>query len=133
MHSSLGSTPADLHFLVCSLPLDRVLCIFCVEYSKGLYRSLGTKTGLLTPTLDVQSASIHAKSYSLEESTSTPTPVYSSGFTHHTSTHAACQSRMCRLSSSTYSNKHLQIAQNSAYLESHSHWQLICQPYTLSR
>ena len=31
--------------------------------SKGLYRSLGTKTGLLPPTFDVQSASVHANSF----------------------------------------------------------------------
>ena len=38
-----------------------VNCIFCVEFFSDLPSSLGTKNGILlpTPTLDVQSASVH--------------------------------------------------------------------------
>ena len=49
-----------------------VNCIFCMEFFSALSRSLGTKTGILlpTPTLDVQSASVHANSSKFpEEST----------------------------------------------------------------
>ena len=49
-----------------------VNCIFCTEFFLGLSRSQGTKNGILlpSPTLDIQSASVHANnSKFLEEST----------------------------------------------------------------
>ena len=49
-----------------------VNCIFCIEFFSGLSRSQGTKNGILlpTPTLDVQSASVHANNSKFpEEST----------------------------------------------------------------
>ena len=82
MQPSLGSTPGDLHFRKCSLLPVRVFWIFCVEFFKGLFRSLGTKTRLLTlpPTLNVQSALVHANNSKFpKESTSTPKSTYSSG------------------------------------------------------
>ena len=51
---------------------DDINCIFHVKFFSGLSRSLGTKTGILlpTPTLDVQSASVHANNSKFpEEST----------------------------------------------------------------
>ena len=100
MHPSLGSTPADLHFHVCSLLPIRVFWIFCVEFFKGLLRSLGTKSGLwpLPPTLDVQSASVRGKSKFPEETTVQLTnPASSSGYSWCTSMHAACQTWTCSL------------------------------------
>ena len=49
-----------------------VNCIFCIEFFSGLSRSQGTKNGILlpSPTLDIQSASVHANNSQFpEEST----------------------------------------------------------------
>ena len=59
------STPADLHFHVFLPQLVKVSCIFCMEFFTGLsYRPLETRDGVSypsSPSLYIQSASVHAK------------------------------------------------------------------------
>ena len=58
-----GSTTADLHFQAThSCRSGIVNCIFCIEIFIDLSRSQGTKNEILqpSPTLDIQSASVHA-------------------------------------------------------------------------
>ena len=70
---SSGSTTADLHFQATHSHCQGIVnCIFCVEIFTDLSRSQGTKNEILqpSPTLDVQSASVHATNSKFpEEST----------------------------------------------------------------
>ena len=63
--STLGSTPADLHFHVFLPQLVKVSCIFCVEFFTGpSYRPSDIRDGLLylsSPSLNILSASVCVK------------------------------------------------------------------------
>ena len=69
--STLGSTPAELHFHVFLPQLVKVSCILCAEFFTGpSYRPSEIRDGLLylsSPSLNILSASVCAKPYQFPE------------------------------------------------------------------